>query len=104
MSAETVPRAPARRAVGRELAIAIAVSVAVAVSIAVSISIAVADPDLMAWFQAEYPKHSDRKLDMGKSCMRFKKPEHVPLELIGKLCERMSAQDWITLYEREVKR
>ena len=63
-----------------------------------------ADTDLMDWFQAEYPKHSDRKLDMGKSCMRFKKPEHVPLELIGKLCERMSAQDWIALYERAVKR
>jgi len=63
-----------------------------------------ADPDLMAWFQAEYPKYSDRKLDMGKSCMRFKKPEQVPLELIGKLCERMSAKDWIALYEREVKR
>ena len=63
-----------------------------------------ADTDLMDWFRAEYPKHSDRKLDMGKSCMRFKKPEQVPLELIGKLCERMSAKDWIALYEREVKR
>ena len=41
---------------------------------------------------------------MGKSCMRFKKPEQVPLELIGKLCERMNAQDWIALYERAVKR
>ena len=28
-----------------------------------------ADPDLMAWFVAEFPKHSSRKLDMGKSCV-----------------------------------
>ena len=32
-----------------------------------------AEPDLLHWFVSEYPKHAPRKLDMGKSCIRFKK-------------------------------
>lgn len=59
-----------------------------------------ADPKLLEWFVAEYPKHSAQKLDMGKSCMRFKKPEHIPFELIGQLMGKMSAQEWIDMYER----
>lgn len=60
--------------------------------------------DLYDWFVAEYPKHSKAKLDMGKSCIRFKKPEHIPLELIGELVQKMSVQDWIALYEKEIKK
>jgi hypothetical protein len=63
-----------------------------------------ADPKLMDWFIAEYPKHSTQKLDMGKSCMRFKKPEHIPFELIGQLMEKMTAQDWIDMYESLYKK
>ena len=63
-----------------------------------------ANPDLMKWFVNEFPKHSDRKLDMGKSCIRFKKPEHVPVELIGELASKMTTQDWIDLYEKNVKK
>jgi hypothetical protein len=63
-----------------------------------------ADPKLLDWFVAEYPKHSAQKLDMGKSCMRFKKPEHIPFELIGQLMGKMSAQDWIDMYERLYKK
>ncbi len=63
-----------------------------------------ADPKLMDWFLAEYPKHSTQKLDMGKSCMRFKKPEHIPFELIGQLMEKMTAQDWIDMYESLYKK
>jgi hypothetical protein len=63
-----------------------------------------ADPKLLNWFVAEYPKHSTQKLDMGKSCMRFKKPEHIPFELIGQLMGKMSAQDWIDMYERLYKK
>jgi hypothetical protein len=59
-----------------------------------------ADPDLMAWFVAEFPKHSSRKLDMGKSCVRFKKPEDIPIALIGALMRKMSSGDWVALYER----
>ena len=42
-----------------------------------------ANPDLMKWFTTEFPKHSSAKLDMGKSCIRFKKPEQIPVKLIG---------------------
>lgn len=63
-----------------------------------------ADPKLLDWFVAEYPKYSTQKLDMGKSCMRFKKPEHIPFELIGQLMGKMSAQEWIDMYERLYKK
>jgi hypothetical protein len=58
----------------------------------------------MDWFTAEYPQHSARKLDMGKSCIRFKRPDDIPLALIGQLMERMSVAEWIDLYERLYKR
>jgi len=51
------------------------------------------------WFKKEWPKHSTRKLDMGKACIRFKKTEDVPLDLIGELCTRMTPQQWIDCYE-----
>jgi len=63
-----------------------------------------ADPALLEWFVNEFPKHSDRKLDMGKSCIRFKKPEHIPFKLIGELSSRMTVSDWVTLYESKLKR
>ncbi len=63
-----------------------------------------ADPDLLEWFKAEYDKGSKVKLDMGKSCIRFKKPEHIPLDLIAALCTKMKVSDWVTLYERSVRR
>lgn len=63
-----------------------------------------ADPKLLDWFVAEYPKHSTQKLDMGKSCMRFKKPEHIPFELLGQLMGKMTAQQWIDIYESLYKR
>ena len=58
-----------------------------------------ADEKLLNWFQEEFPKHSKKKLDMGKSCMRFKKPEDIPYELIGELARKMTPQDWIEMYE-----
>jgi hypothetical protein len=60
--------------------------------------------ELYDWFVAEYPKHSKAKLDMGKSCIRFKKPEYIPFELIGELLQKMSVHDWIALYEKEIKK
>lgn len=63
-----------------------------------------ADPELMKWFVTEYPKHSQKKLDMGKSCIRFKKPEDIPYKLIGELMKKMSVKQWITLYESNMKR
>jgi uncharacterized protein YdhG (YjbR/CyaY superfamily) len=62
-----------------------------------------ASTDLMDWFVAEYPKHCSTKLNMGKSCIRFKKVSEIPFELIGELCAKMSAQDWIETYETQIK-
>lgn len=62
------------------------------------------DPALMEWFVVEYPKHSKQKLDMGKSCIRFKKPDQIPFELIGQLMQKMTAAQWIALYERNLKK
>jgi uncharacterized protein YdhG (YjbR/CyaY superfamily) len=61
-------------------------------------------PELLDWFTREYPKHSKRKLDMGKSCIRFKKMEDIPYPLIKDLASKMTPQDWISIYERSVKR
>lgn len=63
-----------------------------------------ADPNLLDWFRTEYSTYVKTKLDMGKSCIRFKKIEHIPNELIGELCQKMSAEEWIALYEKNVKR
>jgi len=63
-----------------------------------------ASPELLNWFPAEHAKASPKKLDMGKSCIRYKKPEDIPFELIGKLTAKMSADQWISLYEQKLKR
>ncbi|MFN4768469.1 MAG: DUF1801 domain-containing protein [Candidatus Kapaibacterium sp.] len=59
-----------------------------------------ADTPLYDWFIAEYPKHSSRKLDMGKSCVRFKHGTELPLALIGELTRRVSVSTWIAMYEK----
>lgn len=63
-----------------------------------------ADPKLLNWFTSEYPKHVSSKLDMGKSCVRFKKPEHIPYDLIGELVSKISVKDWITMYESNFRK
>lgn len=63
-----------------------------------------ADPDLLEWFTAEFPKHSKRKLDMGKSCIRFKNTQDIPYELLGELVRKVSMADWIARYEKSIKR
>jgi Domain of unknown function (DU1801). len=62
------------------------------------------DPDLLKWFQDEYAKRVKTKLDMGKSCIRFKKPEQIPFDLIGELASKMTPQQWIAMYEFHLKR
>lgn len=63
-----------------------------------------AKPELLNWFTSEYPKYSNLKLDMGKSCVRFKKLDQIPFELIGKLVQKMTVEDWISCYEANIKR
>jgi len=62
-----------------------------------------ADKKLHDWFVSEYPKYVKTKLDMGKSCVRFKKIELIPYELIGELCTKMTVDQWIELYESNIK-
>ncbi|MET0464820.1 MAG: DUF1801 domain-containing protein [Chitinophagaceae bacterium] len=63
-----------------------------------------ADPLLMKWFTAEFPKHSIAKPDMGKSCIRFKKPDAIPYDLIVELTKKMTVKQWIDLYEKNLKK
>ena len=63
-----------------------------------------ADPKLHDWFVNEYPKHCKRKLDMGKSCVRFKKIDDIPFQLIGELVTKMTCKEWIDLYESVLKK
>jgi Domain of unknown function (DU1801) len=62
-----------------------------------------ADPKLFKWFQEAHAKASPKKLDMGKSCIRYKKPEDIPFKLIGELAAKMSMEEWIRLYESALK-
>jgi len=50
-----------------------------------------ANPDLM-------------KLDMGKSCIRFKKMDDIPYDLIAELLTKISPKDWISTYEANIKK
>lgn len=61
-----------------------------------------ASSELLDWFVAEYPKHCKRKLDMGKSCIRFKKAEEIPFDLIAELMQKMTVKQWINLYEKKM--
>lgn len=60
--------------------------------------------ELHDWFVAEYPNHAKRKLDMGKSCIRFKKMDDIPFDLLGQVVSKMTVSDWVGLYEAKVKR
>lgn len=63
-----------------------------------------ANEDLLKWFEEEYSKRVSTKLNMGKSCIRFKKPQHIPYDLIGELASKLTVQQWIDMYESQVKR
>lgn len=63
-----------------------------------------ANKKLHDWFVNEYPKYVKTKLDMGKSCVRFKKVEHIPYDLIAELVQKMSMEKWISIYEENIKR
>lgn len=61
-------------------------------------------PELLDWFTSEYPIYVKTKLDMGKSCIRFKNAQKIPFELIGQLVSKMTVEEWIELYEKNIKR
>ena len=60
--------------------------------------------ELSDWFLSEFPKHSQRKLDMGKSCIRFKNLNDIPYDLIGELATKMTVNDCIEFYESNFKK
>ncbi len=57
------------------------------------------------WFLERY-RASGKKLDMGKSCVRFRRLEDLPLDLVGKVIARTSVDAFIEIYEaaRNIKR
>lgn len=61
------------------------------------------DPKLLKWFKDEFPKHSKYKLDMGKSCIRFKNPDAIPFDLIAELARKVSLQAYIEGYEKNLQ-
>ncbi|KMQ61271.1 hypothetical protein ACM39_17800 [Chryseobacterium sp. FH2] len=63
-----------------------------------------AKPDLLDWFVSQFPKYSKRKLDMGKSCIRFRKLDDIPFELIAELSKKMTVENWIECYESNFKK
>ena len=63
-----------------------------------------ADPALLSWFTAEYRLASAAALDMGKSCIRFRRDEEVPYALVGELVRKISVEKWIEGYEKSLQR
>lgn len=61
------------------------------------------NPKLLKWFTDAHAKASSKKLDMGKSCIRYKKPEDIPYELIGELASKITVDEWIEYYETSIK-
>lgn len=59
-----------------------------------------ADPKLYKWFTEAHAKVSPKKLDMGKSCIRYKKAEDIPFKLIGELSAKLTVEEWIAWYEK----
>jgi uncharacterized protein YdhG (YjbR/CyaY superfamily) len=63
-----------------------------------------ADNELLEWFQKEYKNQVPTKLDMGKSCIRFKNTKHIPFDLIAELSSKMTAEQWIAKYEQSISK
>ncbi|GAB4161633.1 MAG: DUF1801 domain-containing protein [Candidatus Dojkabacteria bacterium] len=59
-----------------------------------------ADPNLYNWFVDEYKRLVGKNPDIGKSCIRFKRMNEIPLQLIGDLISKVSANDWISQYSK----
>ncbi|HLT94154.1 MAG TPA: DUF1801 domain-containing protein [Membranihabitans sp.] len=62
-----------------------------------------ANPELYQWFVSEHQKRVKTKLDMGKSCIRYKKPENIPYDLIAELFSKMTVEDWVNLYTTQIR-
>lgn len=63
-----------------------------------------ANEDILKWYEEEYSNHAKYKLDMGKSCIRFKRMDDIPFDLIAELMQKITVEDWIKTYETAIKR
>lgn len=61
-------------------------------------------PEISDWFKKEYPKHVKTKLDMGKSCIRFKNMKNIPYDLIGELCRKITLDEYVEKYKSGLKK
>jgi len=61
-------------------------------------------PEVEEWFVKEYAERVPTKLDMGKSCIRFKNPDHIPYDLVAELCQKMAVDEYIQAYETALNR
>ncbi len=60
-------------------------------------------PQLHEWFLAEWTSRNLGRMDMGKSCLRLKNPDKIPYDLLGELCSKVGAAEWIAIYEGSVR-
>ena len=63
-----------------------------------------ANKELYDWFVTEYSKQFSRKLDIGKSCIRFKKETDIPFDILEKLVQKIPVEEWISTYESSIKK
>jgi hypothetical protein len=49
-------------------------------------------------------KAAGKKPDMGKSCVRFKSPDDLPLDVVGELIASVPVEKWIAIYEKSRRR
>ena len=61
-------------------------------------------PEIQDWFVNEYPKHCTNKLDMGKSCIRFKKMNEIPFDLIAELSKKITVKEWVDTYKTTIQK
>ena len=57
------------------------------------------DPKLRAWFEEAY-RETGLRMDIGKSCVRFRTLDQLPLELIGQAINAMTMDQFIDMYQK----
>lgn len=60
------------------------------------------DAKLRRWFESAC-EGSGKKLDMGQCCVRFKKLEDLPLDVVGKTIARVPVADYVARYEQTLQ-
>lgn len=63
-----------------------------------------AKKDVYDWFVTEYSKQFSKKLDIGKSCIRFKNEAAIPFEILEELVQKIAVDEWISIYENTMKK